>query len=214
MGGAPAKSNVSTTFKGATIRGDGPPLKQARFSIDQHPGLSSSMGPMPSAEASAQMALSSLSSDTAIPAATATNGRPPITSSDIYASSTAKAKNATGPLSSSIKRAAPAPNGKHHAATTNPDKRSERNAREKERSCRIAKQIDDLRSLLSNGGVIVAKGTKSAVLSEAAEYINMLQQQQCQWEMDRQALIQQVQEVGTTTSMAAQAQAQAAASTS
>ena len=71
------------------------------------------------------------------------------------------------------------------AATSNtdPNKRKERNAREKERSCRIAKQIDDLRTLLSRGGVIVSKGTKSSVLSEAANYINLLQQQQVQWEM-------------------------------
>ena len=64
-----------------------------------------------------------------------------------------------------------------------PDKRKEHNAREKERSCRIAKQIDDLRTLLSRGGIIVSKGTKTSVLSEAANYINILQQQQVQWEM-------------------------------
>jgi hypothetical protein len=64
-----------------------------------------------------------------------------------------------------------------------PDKRKERNAREKERSCRIARQIDDLRALLTRGGVVVSKGTKSSVLSEAANYISMLQQQQVQWEM-------------------------------
>jgi PAS domain-containing protein len=77
-----------------------------------------------------------------------------------------------------------------------PEKRKERNAREKERSCRIARQIDDLRSLLGRGGVIVSKGTKSSVLAEAANYINLLQQQQIQWEMDRQALMQQMQQVG------------------
>ena len=64
-----------------------------------------------------------------------------------------------------------------------PRKREERNAREKERSCRIAQQIDDLRGLLSRGGVIVAKGTKSSVLQEAANYIEVLQRQQYQWEM-------------------------------
>lgn len=64
-----------------------------------------------------------------------------------------------------------------------PDKRKERNAREKERSCRIARQIDDLRALLSRGGVVVSKGTKSSVLAEAANYINILQQQQVQWDM-------------------------------
>jgi len=73
-------------------------------------------------------------------------------------------------------------------------RREQRNAREKERSCRIAKQIDDLRSLLSRGGVIVAKGTKSSVLSEAANYISILQQH-------RQSLLQQMQQVGAAPLM-------------
>lgn len=75
------------------------------------------------------------------------------------------------------------PNAKSAPKASDIDRRKERNAREKERSCRIAKQIDDLRTLLSRGGVIVSKGTKSSVLSEAANYINLLQQQQVQWEM-------------------------------
>ena len=62
-------------------------------------------------------------------------------------------------------------------------KRVERNAREKERSFRISKQINELRSLLSSGGVIVPKGTKSSVLTEAANYIRMLQQHQFRSEM-------------------------------
>ena len=62
-------------------------------------------------------------------------------------------------------------------------KREERNAREKERSFRISKQINELRELLSSGGVIVPKGTKSSVLTEAANYIRMLQQHQYRSEM-------------------------------
>ena len=62
-------------------------------------------------------------------------------------------------------------------------KREERNAREKERSFRISKQINELRNLLSTGGVIVPKGTKSSVLTEAANYIRMLQQHQYRSEM-------------------------------
>ena len=62
-------------------------------------------------------------------------------------------------------------------------KREERNAREKERSFRIAKQINELRELLSSGGIIVPKGTKSSVLTEAANYIRMLQQHQYRSEM-------------------------------
>lgn len=62
-------------------------------------------------------------------------------------------------------------------------KREERNAREKERSYRITSQINELRGLLSTGGVIVPKGTKNAVLTEAANYIRILQQQQYKSEM-------------------------------
>lgn len=76
------------------------------------------------------------------------------------------------------------------------NKREERNAREKERSYRIAKQITELRTLLSSGGVIVPKGTKSSVLSEAANYIRMLQQHQYRSEIDRHQLIQQMQIIG------------------
>lgn len=75
-------------------------------------------------------------------------------------------------------------------------KREERNQREKERSLRISKQINELRNLLSSGGVIVPKGTKSSVLTEAASYIRMLQQHQYRSELDRHQLIQQMQVIG------------------
>lgn len=66
---------------------------------------------------------------------------------------------------------------------TNDRKRVERNAREKERSFRITKQINDIRDLLASGGVIVPKGTKSSVLGEAAGYIRTLQHHQYKSEM-------------------------------
>eukprot|EP00587_Corethron_hystrix_P002661 CAMPEP_0113311520 /NCGR_PEP_ID=MMETSP0010_2-20120614/8727_1 /TAXON_ID=216773 ORGANISM="Corethron hystrix, Strain 308" /NCGR_SAMPLE_ID=MMETSP0010_2 /ASSEMBLY_ACC=CAM_ASM_000155 /LENGTH=585 /DNA_ID=CAMNT_0000167181 /DNA_START=296 /DNA_END=2053 /DNA_ORIENTATION=- /assembly_acc=CAM_ASM_000155 len=75
-------------------------------------------------------------------------------------------------------------------------KREERNMREKERSYQISKQICGLRELLSAGGVIVPKGTKSSVLTEAASYIRMLQQHQYRSEIERQQLIQQIQMIG------------------
>lgn len=75
-------------------------------------------------------------------------------------------------------------------------KREERNAREKERSFRISRQINELRNLLSSGGVIVPKGTKSSVLTEAANYIRMLQQHQYRSEIDRHQLVQQIQMIG------------------
>ena len=63
------------------------------------------------------------------------------------------------------------------------EKREERNKREKERSYRITSQINELRNLLTAGGVVVSKGTKNAVLAEAASYIRMLQQNQYKAEM-------------------------------
>jgi hypothetical protein len=186
-------SNIVRQSKAA-----GPPLKQARFSIDQAPHPRA----VPSAETSAQMGLSSLSSDTPMPSA-ALNGRaalPSLMSAALISSSNPSAQ---APVTTSAPkpRAKRGASGKHHSATLDPKKREERNAREKERSCRIAKQIDELRSLLSRGGVIVAKGTKSSVLSEAANYINLLQQQQVQWEMDRQAMLNKMQEVGASASV-------------
>lgn len=77
------------------------------------------------------------------------------------------------------------------------DVREERNAREKERSFRISRQINEIRNLLSSGGVIVPKGTKSSVLTEAASYIRMLQQHQYRSEIDRHQLIKQIQAIGS-----------------
>mmetsp|Transcript_7252 Transcript_7252/g.15181 ORF Transcript_7252/g.15181 Transcript_7252/m.15181 type:complete len:933 (-) Transcript_7252:393-3191(-) len=185
--------NASTAFKGPTIGGNGPPLKHARFN-DQLAGMAS-MAPVPSAGESAQNGISSLSSGTAQPAVTPT-ARTPLTSSDANAVTSSSNQNDLSPAVAASNHSGKRSSGKHHAATMDQRKREERNAREKERSCRIARQIDDLRNLLSRGGVIVAKGTKSSVLAEAANYINMLQEQQCRWEMDRQALIQQVQQAG------------------
>jgi Helix-loop-helix DNA-binding domain len=62
-------------------------------------------------------------------------------------------------------------------------KREIKNAREKERSSRIAKQIDELRDMMTSCGVVVPKGTKSSVLTEVATFIRLLQQQQVRSEM-------------------------------
>jgi hypothetical protein len=74
-------------------------------------------------------------------------------------------------------------NKRKYKTKENESKREERNQREKERSFRISKQITELRDLLSSGGVVVPKGTKSSVLTEAASYIRMLQQHQYRSEM-------------------------------
>ncbi|KAL7546052.1 hypothetical protein ACHAWF_009396 [Thalassiosira exigua] len=190
----------------ASGSGSAPPSKQARFSL-HHRHSQGHPRAVQSADASAQP-LSSLSgSDSAgVPAVTTSSGGAGGRVARLSASSASSAPTSLNPSSSSrppkSESGGPAvrfqsvQGGTGGAVTTNPEKRKERNAREKERSCRIARQIDDLQSLLGRGGVIVSKGTKSSVLAEAANYINLLQQQQIQWEMDRQALMQQMQQVG------------------
>mmetsp|Transcript_33301 Transcript_33301/g.50238 ORF Transcript_33301/g.50238 Transcript_33301/m.50238 type:complete len:401 (+) Transcript_33301:198-1400(+) len=81
----------------------------------------------------------------------------------------------------------------------NDNKREERNAREKERSFRIAQQITELRNLLSSGGIIVPKGTKSSVLTEAGNYIRQLQQQHYESEIEKQKLVKHIQMVSSGT---------------
>lgn len=76
------------------------------------------------------------------------------------------------------------------------ERREERNLREKERSLKITTQISELRELLSLGGVIVPKGTKSTILTEAANYIRLLQQHQYRSEIDKAQLVQEVQRIG------------------
>jgi len=58
------------------------------------------------------------------------------------------------------------------------ERRLERNQREKERSNKIASQVDSLRCLLQRGGLFIPKNTKSTVLSEASAYIQTLQDRQ------------------------------------
>ncbi|GMI01385.1 hypothetical protein TrVE_jg10716 [Triparma verrucosa] len=77
------------------------------------------------------------------------------------------------------------------------EKREERNLREKERSFKISAQISMLRDLLSSGGVAVPKGTKSSVLTEAANYIRVLQQHRFNSEIDRQNLVQEIRRMNS-----------------
>lgn len=184
--GANAPTSHKGALKASAKKLDGPPVKQARFSLDQHPSA------VARTDDSAQQPLSSLTgssgtdSASAVPAVTSSSGTrtPHLSSSStptasfpiVAVGSSGQKPEAANPVKSAAKRGA-------KQNLTDVKKREQRNAREKERSCRIAKQIDDLRGLLTRGGVIVAKGTKSSVLSEAANYINLLQQQQVQWEM-------------------------------
>lgn len=180
------RASSVTSSKKSNGSNEGPPTKQARFSIDHEHTHEHPTDAIRSVDASA-MVLSSLSgSDSAGVPVTASSGGQTLGLSNSSGNPTAiSCSNPSSSSGAKPANAKSAPNAKGKAATSNtdPNKRKERNAREKERSCRIAKQIDDLRTLLSRGGVIVSKGTKSSVLSEAANYINLLQQQQVQWEM-------------------------------
>ncbi len=183
----PPISSHKGALKVSTQKSDGPPVKQARFSLDQHPSAvartDDSQQPVSSLTGS-----SGTDSASADPAVATANTKAHQSSSATPATSfnpmgTAGQKiGAPNPVTSSGKRGGGA-GATDTKKTMDMKRREQRNAREKERSCRIAKQIDDLRTLLSRGGVIVAKGTKSSVLAEAASYINVLQQQQIQWEM-------------------------------
>mmetsp|Transcript_31954 Transcript_31954/g.93968 ORF Transcript_31954/g.93968 Transcript_31954/m.93968 type:complete len:525 (+) Transcript_31954:4605-6179(+) len=127
---------------------------------------------------------------------------PPTTTSSSMAASSTQISSSTGTSTAAATAAASAATGTFtgppmkKAKLTSAERREERNQREKERSLRISAQINELRALLSTGGVIVPKGTKSAVLSEAANYIRMLQQHQYKSEIDRAQLIQQMQIIG------------------
>lgn len=96
----------------------------------------------------------------------------------------------------SVARSTSKSKGRSKKKRIDENKREERNQREKERSLRISKQITELRALLASGGVVVPKGTKSSVLTEAATYIRMLQQHQYRSEIDRHQLVQQMQMIG------------------
>jgi PAS domain S-box-containing protein len=198
----PSISSHKGALKVSTQKSDGPPVKQARFSLDQHPSavtrtddsqqpLSSLTGSSGTDSASAGPAVTS--SNAARTAHQLSSATPATSFHPMGAAGQNTA--APNPVTSAGKRGGGAAAG-GKKVSMDMKRREQRNAREKERSCRIANQIDDLRTLLSRGGVIVAKGTKSSVLSEAATYINLLQQQQVQWEIDRQSLIQQMQQIG------------------
>ena len=175
------RTDKSSSNKSSSVSSQGQPMKKARFSTDQQ-NLSSLSGSDPSQE---------LPNTASLPIGTATitpysslGGQPALIGlSNLtqaaqlimsHPSSSAKKPSAENAKSTDVSK---------DTAPDTPAKRKERNAREKERSCRIARQIDDLRALLLRGGVTVSKTTKSSVLSEAANYINTLQQQHAQWEL-------------------------------
>ena len=72
----------------------------------------------------------------------------------------------------------PSSPSKEHIYQDSEERRLERNQREKERSNKIATQVDTLRCLLQRGGLFIPKKTKSSVLSEASNYIKTMQDRQ------------------------------------
>jgi hypothetical protein len=57
------------------------------------------------------------------------------------------------------------------------EQRLVRNENEKQRSHLISTQFHDLQTLLSEAGILIARGTKERVLEATMEYIQMLQQE-------------------------------------
>lgn len=78
--------------------------------------------------------------------------------------------------------------------TKTEERRIERNQREKERSNKIAHQVDALRSLLQRGGLFIPKNTKSSVLCEASNYIRTLQDRHQLMSLEMEALKRQMVE--------------------
>ncbi|CAM9199710.1 unnamed protein product [Scytosiphon promiscuus] len=89
-------------------------------------------------------------------------------------------------------------------------RRLERNAREQKRSLKISQRIEDLRRMLSQFGVDV-KASKSAVLSEATDYIAHLQRQHAQSEAERARILQLLHNANSGSSLTTPAVAAAAA---
>ncbi|CAM9393976.1 unnamed protein product, partial [Ectocarpus fasciculatus] len=95
------------------------------------------------------------------------------------------------------------------APTVQNKRRLERNAREQKRSLKISQRIEDLRRMLSQFGVDV-KASKSAVLSEATDYIAHLQRQHAQSEAERARILQLLHNARAASPSAAAAAAAAA----
>lgn len=112
--------------------------------------------------------------------------------------SSSNAEQATGQISSSlgstVHESSKFPVGlqQPNKQMSSEERRLERNQREKERSNRIASQVDTLRTLLQRGGLYIPKNTKSTVLTEASNYIRTLQDRQQLMSMEMENLKDQL----------------------
>lgn len=112
--------------------------------------------------------------------------------------SSSNAEQATGQISSSLAstlhESSKFPVGlqQPNKQMSSEERRLERNQREKERSNRIASQVDTLRTLLQRGGLYIPKNTKSTVLTEASNYIRTLQDRQQLMSMEMENLKDQL----------------------
>ncbi len=112
--------------------------------------------------------------------------------------SSSNAEQATGQISSSLGSTMhesskfPAGLQQPNKQMSSEERRLERNQREKERSNRIASQVDTLRTLLQRGGLYIPKNTKSTVLTEASNYIRTLQDRQQLMSMEMENLKDQL----------------------
>jgi hypothetical protein len=80
-------------------------------------------------------------------------------------------------------------------------RRKYRNAREKERSCFISQQIQELQRLLTLGGFTSdSKESKSTILDKTASYIKHLQKDQYHSQIERQQIMSQLIDMTTKVS--------------
>lgn len=70
--------------------------------------------------------------------------------------------------------------------------RVERNVREQKRSLHISQQIQQIRDMITRGGMRVQKATKCCVLQDAIDYIRMLQQNQQAADFEKHMLLQEL----------------------
>lgn len=72
------------------------------------------------------------------------------------------------------------------------ESRVERNVREQKRSLHISQQINEIRNIITKGGMYVQKATKCGVLQDAIDYIQKLQESQQVANFEKHMLLQEL----------------------
>lgn len=141
------------------------------------------------------------SADSTTSSVTGSNSSTPTTSSSILdtaiAVQTQLGQKANHPqtITTTNKTKKHQPNNNKRRRELTENKRVERNGKEQKRSTQINDQFSELCQLLSHSGIVVPKGTKSAILEVTLEYIRVLKDRQQQMELTTSSLAEQMQGV-------------------